>query len=228
MKKINVVLYALLSLNSLVFSDYIIEDFTTSPDPWGSAKWDTETSLNGLSASNPYLLVDAIGLAPKRGVILRTNDSSWTGDYISRGITGIAFDVRNMSDQDSLRLRVAIGDTQNPMSGTWFVSSNFANIQPSSDWSSVFLPINENDLSKASSAMSNGSPGPQNFNQVMSNVFALRIISQGASGNAICEDYIGDTLIDNIQLIPEPNTVGLTVLAGLILIMIKNQKSVLT
>ena len=92
----------------------------------------------------------------------------------------------------------------------------------------TFLPINENDLSKASSAMSNGSPGPQNFNQVMSNVFALRIISQGASGNAICEDYIGDTLIDNIQLIPEPNTVGLTVLAGLILIMIKNQKSVLT
>ena len=30
-----------------------------------------------------------------------------------------------MSDQDSLRLRVAIGDTQNPMSGTWFVSSIF-------------------------------------------------------------------------------------------------------
>ena len=63
---------------------------------------------------------------------------------------------------------------------------------------------------------------------LLSNVYALRIISQGASGNAICEDYIGDTLIDNIQLIPEPNTVGLTVLAGLILIMIKNQKSVLT
>ena len=147
MKKINVVLYALLSLNSLVFSDYIIEDFTTSPDPWGSAKWDIETSLDGLSASNPYLLVDAIGLAPKRGVILRTNDPSWTGDYISREVTGIAFDVRNMSDQDSLRLRVEIGDTQNPMSGTWFVSSNFANIQPSSHWSSVFLPINENDLS---------------------------------------------------------------------------------
>ena len=81
-----------------------------------------------------------------------------------------------MSDQDSLRLRVAIGDTQNPMSGTWFVSSNFANIQPSSNWSSVFLPINENDLSKASSAISKGSTGPQKFNQVMYNVFDMRII----------------------------------------------------
>ena len=87
----------------------------------------------------------------------------WTGNYISKGITGIAFDVRNMSDQDSLRLRVAIGESQNPMSGTWFVSSSFINIEPSSNWTSVFLPINENELSKASSAMSDGSPGSSKF-----------------------------------------------------------------
>ena len=228
MKNFTFVIHFFLLFNFITNADYIFEDFTTNPEPWGSAKWNIEISQDGLSASNPYLLVDSIGSPPKRGVILRTNDSLWTGNYISKGITGIAFDVRNMSDQDSLRLRVAIGESQNPMSGTWFVSSSFINIEPSSNWTSVFLPINENELSKASSAMSDGSPGSLNFNQVMSNVYALRIISQGANGNAICEDHYGNVFFDNIQLIPEPNSISMIIISLLILVMIKNQKSVVT
>ena len=228
MRNFTFVIYFFLLFNFITAADYIFEDFATNPEPWGSAKWDIEISQDGLSASNPYLLVDATGFAPKRGVILRTTDSLWTGNYISKGITGITFDVRNMSDQDSLRLRVAIGESQNPMSGTWFVSSSFINVEPSSNWASVFLPINENVLSKASSAMSDGSPGPLNFNQVMSNVYALRIISQGANGNAICEDHYGNVLFDNIQLIPEPNSISMIIISLLILVMIKNQKSVVT
>ena len=75
---------------------------------------------------------------------------------------------------------------------------------------------------KASSAMMNGSPGSGSFNDVFTDVAAIRIISQGSAFSAVAEDHFGDVYIDSIALIPEPQTVGFITLSSLILAMRRN------
>ena len=70
MKNFTFVIHFFLLFNFITNADYIFEDFTTNPEPWGSAKWNIEISQDGLSASNPYLLVDSIGSPPKEALFL--------------------------------------------------------------------------------------------------------------------------------------------------------------
>lgn len=219
------VIFIFIFFNFIQIEANIISTFTIDDNGWGSSKWSITNTSDGITPTDSYLLVDATSSRPKRGLILYNLDNSWTGDFISRGITGIQMDIRNKNEYgDSLRMRVAAGDVLNPMGGTWFVSKSFVEVTPSNLWQTIFIPISENDLEKAASAMESGSPGPLTYNQVMSDIYAFRILSQGANKNASAEDFYGDVLIDNIQIIPEPNTMSILLGSLIVLILYRNSK----
>jgi hypothetical protein len=216
----------LLATSTLINTEASIalSDFTTSDDGWGIGKWATETSPNGLSESNPYLRLTPNGQQPLRGIVLFNTSSPWIGNYSSKGVTAIRFDVRNQSNfGESIYLRAAIGNTRNPMGGTWFASSFSEVIAPSDGWQQVEIPIAEGTMIKSNSAMDGGFPGPETFEQVYESVYALRIISQRSRSSSIAEDHTGDVYIDNIQIIPEPQTIGILTLSSFLLLLKRNK-----
>lgn len=215
----------LLGTNTLMNTEasLALSDFTTSDEGWGIGKWSTETSPNGLSETNPYLRLTPNGQAPYRGVVLFNTSSPWIGNYTSKGVTAIRFDVRNQSNfGESIYLRAAIGNTRNPMGGTWFASSFSEVIAPSDGWQQVEIALTEGSMLKSNSAMDGGSSGPDTFEQVFEDVYALRIISQRSRFSSIAEDHTGDVYIDNIRIIPEPQTIGMLILSSLLISLRRN------
>ena len=192
----------------------ITADFSQGTDGWnhGQGLWTIQTNANGLASNDPYLYMNPIGTAPRRGIIVWNENPNWTGNYTTKGVTSINFYARNASLSEPLYFRVAIGNTRNPMSGTWFVSDSLSYLQYDDGWQMLNFDLNSNSMVLASSAMASGSPGTDSFNDVFSNVAALRIISQGSAFSATAQDHYGDAYIDSIALVPEPQTVGLIVL----------------
>ena len=214
----------LLFLVHIAHSSIVTADFSQGTDGWnhGQGLWVTTTNANGLSINNPYLYLDPIGTSPKRGVIVWNDQESWTGNYSSKGVTSIRFYARNAGLGDPLYFRIAIGNTRNPMSGTWFVSDNLRVVQNNDGWSLMNFDLNSNTMVKASSAMENGSPGSGSFNDVFTDVAAIRIISQGSAFSAVAQDHYGDVYIDSVALIPEPHTVRFITLSSLLLALRRN------
>ena len=207
-----------------IYAAIINTDFDQGDDGWnhGQGLWSIQTDGNGISTNNPYLLMNPIAAAPKRGVVVWNENANWTGNYATKNVTGLSFQIRNASIDNPLYLRIAIGDTRNPMSGTWFASDSVSLLNYDDGWSSITFDINSNSMVKASSAMMNGSPGPGSFNDVYTDVAAIRIISQGSAFSAVAENHYGDVYIDSVALIPEPQTVGFITLSSLILAMRRN------
>ena len=206
------------------YASIALSSFTTDEEGWDTGKWTTETSPNGLSESNPYLRLNPNGIAPRRGVIMFNTAPDWTGNYATKGVTAIRLHVRNQSTLgESIYLRAAIGTTGNPMSGTWFASSLSTIVDPSSGWQQIEIPISEETMIKSSSAMEGGTSGPDTFDQVYENVFALRILSQRSRRSAIAETSSGEVYIDNVQIIPEPQTIGILTLSSLLLLLERNK-----
>jgi hypothetical protein len=199
-------------------------DFNQGHDGWnnGNGLWSVKTDENGIDSNNPYLFMDPNAVGKKRGLIAWNNSEKWTGNYAEKGVTNIRFDARNASTSNPLYFRVAIGDSLNPMSGTWFVSDSLSLLNYNDGWTSIHFDINANSMVKASSAMMSGSPGPGSFNDVFTNVVAIRIISQSSAFSAVAQDHYGDVYIDSVALIPEPHTVGFITISSLILAMRRN------
>ena len=195
---------------STSYSDIANSSFTIDEDGWSSGKWSTATSNNGISENNPYLLIDAISEPPRRGVILYNTNDEWTGNLIQKNATSINLDIRNTSQYSyDAYMRVAFGDVFNPMGGTWFVSKDPIFVPALSSWTNISIPILEADLEKAGSADENGSAGPLTYQEVMSDTYVIRIISNPANRNATTDNFYGDVYIDNIQMIPEPTTISM-------------------
>ena len=202
-----IILFIIISTS---YSDIANSSFTIDEDGWSSGKWSTATSNNGISENNPYLLIDAISEPPRRGVILYNTNDEWTGNLIQKNATSINLDIRNTSQYSyDAYMRVAFGDVFNPMGGTWFVSKDPIFVPALSSWTNISIPILEADLEKAGSADENGSAGPLTYQEVMSDTYVIRIISNPANRNATTDNFYGDVYIDNIQMIPEPTTISM-------------------
>ena len=77
------------------------------------------------------------------------------------------------------------------MSGTWFVLDSLVIFNMMMAGKCLTLILILNSMVLASSAMASGSPGTDSFNDVFSNVAALRIISQGSAFSATAQDHYG-------------------------------------
>lgn len=221
MNPVNKILLLTILIINHSYADLANSDFSLDEDGWASGKWSTVTTSDGLESSNPYLLLNVDEQQGRKKPIIYNIDSQWTGNLIQKNADHVTLDIKNDSPYYNLYMRVAVGDVLNPMGGTWFVSKESILINTDSVWTNISLSMLEEDLEKAGSADVNGSAGPLTYQEVLSDVYAIRIISQTANKNATAENFYGDVFIDNIQMIPEPNTISMIGLSLIGLFLMK-------
>jgi hypothetical protein len=137
------------------------------------------------------------------------NDVQWTGDYLSAGVIQITADVNNLSSTQPLELRLALGNATRARNGSWFASTDSISLDPGSGWTAVSFSLAQTDLTAVQ--------GNDSYNDVLSSVAALRILSSTSPNNR--GDQITASIgIDNINAIPEPGAAALLSLTGLLLL----------
>lgn len=208
----------LLILTSQLFADptFVTTTFDSGLEGWLPDKWQTSTT-NGLSLGNPYLRMAADGSGEIGKVVTFNQDSEWTGNYITAGVNGINLDIVNMSSSDVVYLRILLGNRGNPQQsgGTWFLSETAIVIPAQSSWATVFLPLEENNMTKVGNLM--GQVGTDTYEETFENIQAIRIMSARSKFSVIGDEFLGVVGVDNISLVPEPSTMPLIGLGGLII-----------
>ncbi len=148
---------------------------------------------------------------------LMWNDSAaWTGNYLAAGISAVSFWVNNLSAGGTgLSLRVAFGGP-----GGWFVSAprTVASSAPADAWTRLGFPLAANEFTAIS-----GSPGTAVWSDTMAGVTRFEILSSAdlpslTNGNFLRGDNLVSTVrFDDIAAVPEPSTLALLGLGGLLL-----------
>lgn len=196
--------------------------FHSNSEGW--QPWGTVTNSAGISADNPYLLIDAGGFGKKGRMITFNWEDEWTGNYISSGVTGIRLDLANLGNSDDVYLRVAIGNRASPQQpgGTWWISDTAIFIPTETDWQSYFLPISEENMLVVGNI--EGESDNESFNDTLSNVGNIRILTSSFPTGAIGDEFFGEVGIDNVALVPEPTTLPLIGSGVLLLLLYRNNR----
>jgi len=156
------------------------------PDSGPEGTGDPALSINARSGSGPGSRLAAF------------NVTDWTGDYLSAGIDALTMDLRNQSLLSS-EMRVAVNGP-----GGWFVTDS-ETLGTFSTWTSVKFDLSPDSLLTA---------GGSNASSTLAAVTELRILHstvptfQGGAGQRT-------VLVDNIQAVPEPESMILAGLAAL-------------
>lgn len=163
-------------------------------------------------------------------LITYNQSASWTGNFINRGVKKIKFDFKNDSGEEA-HMRVAFSDMFNPMQagGTWWISKDPIILAPLSGWSTLSFDLEE--VKMKTGGVFNGMPGVLTFDETMSNVNVVRILSSRVGGSGIGDQFYGNVYMDNIELlgtvIPEPNMIYFNIMGALIFILVIFRKYVL-
>lgn len=193
----------------------VLSTFTTNLDGWGGGADAAISTVNAMSPDNPYMRkeINLTGNSEKKAklVVRRPVDSSlldsdpWLGDLESRGINRVELDFVNFSS-DPVYLRLALSNVTNPMisTGTWWVSTTYATFLQEDGWGSASFNIIESEMKRVGDF--NGGFGQDSFEVTLSNVNGFRFIGSSSGESALGDEFSGVIGMDNIQLIPEPNT----------------------
>ena len=187
----------------------LTSDFSNSlEDGWGPDRAEILVD-NG----NPYLSLTP-GFYSNGGqkLIIYNISNQWTGDYISRGITGINFNFANWSEIDSASLRIVISNAENAMkSGTFWVSNDVEFFPANHGWGTASFDISENSMHRV--ANQNSFLGLDTFDETLQSVASVRIISSILGTAAVGDQFEGYVGFDSITLVsvPEFNTISLIV-----------------
>ena len=171
------------------FQDGSAQNWQTGAGPIGNV-----ASGGPGGAGDHYIQYSSSGGFGADGRMVIFNTAQWQGNYTGAGITSIAMDLNNLGLQPlSMRLAFFLN------SGTGYVSTTPFSLSANSAWQHVTFSLNAADFTAI------GSPG--SFNTLLSNFNGqLRILSSGSP--SMLGDAVAATLgVDNIQAIPEPNTV---------------------
>lgn len=197
----------------------LTSDFSNGLDGWDPAQRISITNQNAFTPFNDYIQITPglySGNQGKKLIIHNTSDA-WTGNYNSKGVTGIQFNFANWSDIDAASIRISVGNRTNVMQdgGTFWVSDSFQYFPESSGWGSVYIPISESTMHRVASH--NGQMGIDTFEATLDTVESIRIFSSVLGYAAIGDEFEGVVGFDSIALvgIPEPSIYGL--LLGLLL-----------
>ena len=101
----------------------LTNDFSNDLEGWEPLNPWLRSSVNGISEGDFYMRMP-VGINPgNRGskLIAFNPTNAWTGDFLSKGVTGVSLDFANWSESDSVYLRIAISNSANPQQsgGTW-------------------------------------------------------------------------------------------------------------
>lgn len=132
------------------------------------------------------------------------NRDQWTGDYLDAGVTSIEADLANFGNV-SLYVRIALEGA----AGEQYASSNFFFLPADGMWYDAVFGLSAADLTQVG--------GTDPLNTVLGGVGELRILS-AESAPAWRGDAISATLgVDNITAVPEPASIMLIGLGGLLM-----------
>jgi hypothetical protein len=165
-----------------------------------------DSGPDGPSDSALRITANGSGSGPG-GKLVVFNRTNWTGDFTGAGIVAITADLRNLGTAGDLAVRLAFNGP-----GGWFVTG----IAPAPRFGGWIRA--EFDLSlSALTAVSGGS----NAAATMAGVTEMRILHSSAAdhqGSVVS----GILLVDQLNAVPEPSTLGL--LAGSLLVFLKRKR----
>jgi len=187
------------------------EDNTTQG--FGVGGSGVQPMLFGLDG-NFVLQNESLGGGGPNSAQLIQNQTTFAGDYIAAGITGISATVAvDPASDGPLYLRLAFTDNA-AGPGTGFSSADALVVQNDGEFVDLFFAINDTALVNVPGT------GSASFEDVLSNVDRLRILAAESGPSYIVEggDRLASTLfIDNIVAVgvPEPASGTLILITGL-------------
>lgn len=189
----------------------VTSDFSGGFEGWmPSHIWKIGSEVDN---GNKYLQMNVGENSGNQGsrLVIYSQANEWTGDYISKMVDSINFDFFNSSEFQSAKIRIALSSAASPqvLNSNWWVSDQYYTILPDSSWTNLSFSIGEDLFSKV--GIINGQPGTESFNETLSNVYTIRIISSALGDIAIGDEFYGTVGVDNITLIaiPERSTIAL-------------------
>ena len=200
---------------SVIFSTFfatsinaLTSDFSDDLDGWEPLNPWLRSSVDGQSEGNFYMRMP-VGINPgnKGSKLIAFNPTNaWTGDFVSRGVTGVSLDFANWSESDPVYLRIAISNLANPQQsgGTWWASSTPIYFAPESGWGTASFQINESSMQRVGNLT--GELGLDTFEDTLSDINGFRILSSTLGYGAIGDEFYGVVGMDNIQLITIPES----------------------
>ncbi|MBY0308017.1 MAG: hypothetical protein K2Q09_04670 [Phycisphaerales bacterium] len=152
-------------------------------------------------ASDPYLRVTSDGSGPGGKLTVFNNLETWTGRWLTAGITTVEMDLRNFDPQNrTLSIRMGFLASAGPGQGGW--STQAFSLPADGQWHRAVFTISQATMVSVNS--------PLDWTTAMESVSQLRIfhsVNPSATGVNI-NSSIG---IDNIVALPAP---GATVCLG--------------
>jgi len=155
-----------------------------------------------------YLQIDPDGGGPG-GKLVVFNQTQWTGDFTSGGITDISFHVNNLSGSSNIDLRVSLmvsGGTVN-LDNFWASSTSAISISGSPGWQVVSFPVDAASLTAL---------GLTSITDILSNVGQTRILDATAGPSRIGDVSTASLGIDNISVGDTPLPVELSSFRALV------------
>lgn len=153
------------------------------------------------------------------------NQLQWQGDYLNAGITGIAMDIKNISSDAALNLRLAINggfiDSSFNSIGGLFSTVASVTLDSGSEWTHVVFSLRPEDL-VAVIGQSNANPN-NDVMAALANVTELRLL------NSPAPDWNGQKVtatvgFDNITAVPLPPSL-LLFTSGFVALLIKRRRN---
>lgn len=174
---------------------------------WGGGANPVNITTGGpAGAGDNYIQITADRPSGPASRLAMFNDTQWSGDYITAGVTSIEMDVLNTSGQDvHMRLLSLFGG------GGDYTSLTPAIVPDDGQWHHIVLSLLPGDLV---------SVGGFDYNSTFSGLprLMLRHDADPASGAGQGDAIIGVVGFDNITATPEPATLGLLALGGLLFV----------
>lgn len=204
-------LFAVSAVTSLAQASIVVGQIDDFEDGtvmnWGGGANPVNIATGGPAGANDnYVQITADRPSGPASRLAMYNDLQWSGDYITAGVTAIEMDVLNSSGQDvHMRLLSLFGG------GGDYTSLNATIVPDDGQWHHIVLSVLPGDLV---------SVGGFDYNATFSALprLMLRHDADPAAGAGQGDAIMGVLGFDNITATPEPATLGLLALGGLLFV----------
>jgi len=151
-------------------------------------------------AGDSFLQIAADGSAGAGGRLVAMNAAQWAGNYLAAGISAIAMDLRNLGQSD-LTVRLYFEDPIPGPPANEAVTTFGVLLHAGGGWTHALFPIAPANLTVLQG----------DATTLLSHTTVLRIFS-GAEADFPPAQIAGVLGVDNIQAVPEPETLALLAL----------------
>lgn len=203
-----------------------LSQFSNGFEGWEPANPWLLSSEDGMQSGDAYLRMP-VGINPgnKGSKLIAFNPmDDWTGDYNTKGVTRLQLNFSNWSNSDPVYLRVALSNAASPQQsfGTWWVSNDAVFFPPESGWGSASFTIDADSMHRVGNLT--GTIGLDTFEETLSDINGLRILSSTLGYSAIGDEFYGVVGMDNIELIGVPEPAAMPLLLGILALIFPLKK----